>query len=122
METLDTETPIGNMDIFTAKEYRAEATKRIAYLRSKDTIKLETVMSAEKKNALILSINWLHTHGFIKKKTRYAFLKFAVEKMMENILAQHEKEQAQLQQQAIRNSQSQPQPATNYRQPGMQPK
>lgn len=102
---------IEGMDILTAKKHQANLAKHIRKIRSKNTVKLESFVSAEKKNALLLSIDWLFSHGFIKKKTRYAFLKFAVDEMMKNVLAQHEKEQAQLQQQAIVNSQGQARPA-----------
>ena len=122
MEQTSINKTISEMDILTAKKHQADLAKHIRKLRSKNTVKLESFVSAEKKNALLLSIDWLHSHGFIKKKTRYAFLKFAVDEMIKNVLSQHEKEQAQLQQQAIRNSQGQPQQATNYRQPGMQQK
>ena len=122
MEQTSINKTLSEMDILTAKKHQADLAKHIRKLRSKNTVKLESFVSAEKKNALLLSIDWLHSHGFIKKKTRYAFLKFAVDEMIKNVLSQHEKEQAQLQQQAIRNSQGQPQQATNYRQPGMQQK
>ena len=102
--------PISGMDILTSKKFQKDIGKHIRELRSKNTVKLEAFVSAEKKNALLLSIDWLFTHGFIKKKTRYAFLKFAVDEMMKNVLAQHEKELEQKQQEAIRISQGQAPP------------
>lgn len=112
---------ISEMDILTSKKLQKNIGKHISKLRSKDTVKLESFVSAEKKNALLLSIDWLFTHGFIKKKTRYAFLKFAVDEMMKNVLAQHEKEQAQKQQEAIRSSQGQAQPAYDNKTTGKTP-
>ena len=74
MEKVDTKNSIPEMDILTAKRERQKLSKHIAHLRSKDTIKLETYVSAEKKNALMITINWLYSHEFIKKKTNLSLM------------------------------------------------
>jgi len=108
MEKTPIDTQISKMDIVSAKELRKKLSKRISAIRVTDTIRLETVISAEKKNDMDMTIEWLYDNQQIKKKTRYSFLKFAVENTMEIILEQVGREQAIQQQQSAVNSQEQP--------------
>jgi len=107
MEKTPIDTQISKMDIQSAKEFRKKLSKRISAIRVTDTIRLETVISAEKKNDMDMTIEWLYDNQQIEKKTRYSFLKFAVENTMKVILEQVGREQA-IQQQSPMNSQEQP--------------
>lgn len=110
MDDLPLENQIASLDIFSAKKLRAQLTKRISSIRVSDTIRLETKISAEKKIAMDLTIDWLHSKKFIPSKTKYGFLKFAVENTMKLVLDQREAEEMQRLQQAALNSQEQPNP------------
>lgn len=110
MEKIPTETQIADMDILSAKQLRKKLTKRISAIRVTDTIRIQTIISAEKKTAMELAIDWLHRNKIIPNKTRYGFLKFAVENTIKLVLAQREKEELLEQQQIAQNSQRQPMP------------
>ncbi|MBE0524440.1 MAG: hypothetical protein IBX40_08950 [Methanosarcinales archaeon] len=108
MEEIPIDIQISKMDILHAKELRKKLSKRISAIRVTDTIRLETVISAEKKYAMDLAIEWLYANKIIKKKTRYSFLKFAVENTIRLVLDEREKEKDLQQQQSAMDSLERP--------------
>jgi len=96
------------MDILTAKQIQKQIARRITSIRAKDTTKISTFISAEKKNAMLLTVDWLYSHGFLKRKTVYAFLKFAVENTIKLVLDQRESEEALQLQKSVLESQGEP--------------
>ncbi|TFH47217.1 MAG: hypothetical protein E4G94_00595 [ANME-2 cluster archaeon] len=103
MEKLVSDADISTMDIFHAKQLRKELSRRISKIRSKDTIRIQTTISAEKKLALQLTVNWLYDNKLIKSKSRYAFLQFAVENTMKQVLDQIKEDELK---QQLRNDQN----------------
>ena len=108
MNRIPLNTQIEHMDILTAKQIQKQIARRITSIRAKDTTKISTFISAEKKNAMLLTVDWLYSHGFLKRKTVYAFLKFAVENTIKLVLDQRESEEALQLQKSVLESQGEP--------------
>ena len=108
---------INDMDIFSAKKLREKLSSRISRIRSKDTIRIQTTISAEKKTALRITIDWLYEHELIKSKSRYAFLQFAVENTIKQVLNQRQNDELQRQAELDRISQEGPSNTSNIYSP-----
>jgi len=108
MEKLKQDIDVGHMDILSAKKLRVQLSKRISAIRVTDTIKLVTVVNAEKKAVMDIGIQWLYDNKLIKKKSKYAFLKFAVENTLKLILDEREKQERIELQKAVYMSQIEP--------------
>ena len=93
MDRLNQDIDVGHMDILSAKKLRTQLSKRISAIRETDTIRLVTFVSAEKKTVMDIGIQWLYDNQLIKKKSKYAFLKFAVENTLKLILDEREKQE-----------------------------
>jgi len=93
MDRLNQDIDVGHMDILSAKRLRTQLSKRISAIRVTDTIRLVTFVSAEKKTVMDIGIQWLYDNQLIKKKSKYAFLKFAVENTLKLILDEREKQE-----------------------------
>lgn len=93
MDRLNQDIDVGHMDILSAKRLRTQLSKRISAIRETDTIRLVTFVSAEKKTVMDIGIQWLYDNQLIKKKSKYAFLKFAVENTLKLILDEREKQE-----------------------------
>uniref|UniRef100_A0A6M3M8I5 Uncharacterized protein n=1 Tax=viral metagenome TaxID=1070528 RepID=A0A6M3M8I5_9ZZZZ len=93
MDRLNQDIDVGHMDILSAKKLRTQLSKRISAIRVTDTIRLVTFVSAEKKTVMDIGIQWLYDNQLIKKKSKYAFLKFAVENTLKLILDEREKQE-----------------------------
>ncbi|MBU1067652.1 hypothetical protein KKE60_07675 [Patescibacteria group bacterium] len=104
MEDLIPKSKIESLDILTAKKLRDQLSKRISKIRTTDTLQITTFISAEKINALEQAIQWAYENKLLKKKTRYAFLKFAVENTIKLILTERNRQETiRLQQEALKS-------------------
>ena len=113
MEKLPSDLDIAAMDIFSAKQLKQKLMTRISRIRKKDTIRIQTTISAEKKTAMYITIDWLYDNELIKSKSRYALLQFAIENTIKQVLSQIQNDELKRQVGSDKISQEQPQTTTN---------
>jgi len=97
---------ISSIDFDELKLLREETVKEIKKVRLKDRIKFALYLPKEDRQNYEIAKRWAYSHGVIKKNSNWAFTKFAIKNVIEMIIKEIEKEQAQkeIEELALRNA------------------
>lgn len=81
-----------NVDYDDLKDLRNEATKKLSDVRNRDRLFFRIYLPKEHVENFERAVDWAVKKGMIKKKTRWAFAKFCVLNVIDQILLEIEKE------------------------------
>ncbi len=83
---------IENVDYDDLKELKNEATRKLSSVRNRDRLFFRIYLQKEFVVNFERARDWAFNKGLIKKRTRWAFAKFAVINVIDQILTEVEKE------------------------------
>ena len=83
---------IENVDYDDLKELKKEASRKLSSVRNRDRLFFRIYLQKEFVENFVRALDWAFNRGLIKKRTRWAFAKFAVINVIDQIVTEIEKE------------------------------
>lgn len=83
---------IENVDYDDLKELKKEATRKLSSVRNRDRLFFRIYLQKEFVENFVRALDWAFNRGLIKKRTRWAFAKFAVINVIDQIITEIDKE------------------------------